>query len=93
LIYQFAGAIGVDPGPLTLRELLWMYDGHDRAAWGHTSHIMCVIASANRDPKKSRPLSAADFNPYFNRKGKRAGAIIVDKDNIGLLREMFTGAK
>lgn len=33
-------------------------------AWGRTSALMALIANCHRDPKKSRPLKPADFNPF-----------------------------
>jgi hypothetical protein len=84
-----AGCIGVDPGPLSLRELLWMFEGACREHWGHTSNLMALIANANRDPKKGKPFKATDFNLYHD---KRKAAIIADtKENIEFMRQMFTG--
>jgi hypothetical protein len=34
----------------------------------HTSALMALMANLQRDPKKSRPLKPADFNPYARRK-------------------------
>lgn len=56
--------IGVDPGPLTLRELLWMSDGRGKHAWSQTCSIVAAIANAFRDPKKSKPIMPDDINPY-----------------------------
>jgi hypothetical protein len=52
--------------------------------------VCCLIANANRDPKKSRPFKPDDFNPYAERR-KRANAIEVTQENIGLLRRAFVG--
>ena len=50
---------------MTLRELLWMAEGHERQAWEHTSAMMALIANSNRDPKtNSKAFRAEDFNPY-----------------------------
>jgi hypothetical protein len=84
--------IGVEPGPLTLRELFWMVDGRGRQAWAHTALICSVLANCNRDPKKRpRPFSPAEFNPYMRKKHK--DAILITKDNIHILREAFIGKK
>ena len=42
-----------------------MADGPGRTSWAQTSLIACILANANRDPKKrSRPYTPADFDPY-----------------------------
>jgi hypothetical protein len=64
LVWQLAGIVGVEPGPLTLRELALMADGRQRAAWGHTSSVLAMLANVNRDPKKSRRFRPSDFDPY-----------------------------
>ncbi len=52
LIWQLAGIVGVHPGPLTLRELVWMAEAHRKEAWQHTSTIIATLANIHRDPKK-----------------------------------------
>ena len=88
---QEADANGVDPGPLTLRELVWMAQAAGRAAWAHTSAILAMIANANRDPKKKpTPFRPDDFSPYG---GKRArSGIRLEAGNIELLRTVFVDA-
>jgi hypothetical protein len=49
-VRQPSGVFGVDPGPLTLRELLWMAEARAREAWAHTSAVLALIANVNRDP-------------------------------------------
>jgi len=75
---------------LTLRQLLWMAEGYGQDRWAHTSLICALIANGNRDPKKGRPLKPDDFNPYAV-KSERTDIVIVDQNNIGLLRQAFTG--
>ena len=41
-----------------------MAEGRCREAWTHTSMVLALVANVNRDPKKTRPLRPADFNPY-----------------------------
>jgi len=72
-----------------LRELLWMAEARQKAAWSHTSVLCALIANTHRDPKKTRLFKPADFDP-FNRKQRRA--VMVDKETIGFLRQAFTGA-
>ena len=67
-----------------------MAEGLGRERWAHTSIICSLIANANRDPKKHRAFKPDDFNPYAERR-KRANAIEVTPENIGLLRSAFVG--
>ena len=85
-MHQLAGICGVDPGPLTLRELLWMAEGRGRDAWAHTSSLMALIANATRDPKKGRSFRPDHFNPYVRR---RTMGVPITPDNIGLLKAAF----
>lgn len=48
---------------MTWRELSWMADGREEAAWAHTSHLMALVASACGNDVK-----ASDFNPYAARR-------------------------
>jgi len=67
-----------------------MAEGYGQDRWAHTSLICALIANGNRDPKKTRPIKPADFNPYITIP-QRTDAVIVDQNNIGLLRKAFTG--
>jgi len=62
--YMLAGSIGVDPGPLTIRELLWMADGAARTLWQHTSSIMALITNCFRDTRKYGIVKPSDINPF-----------------------------
>ena len=44
--------IGVDPGPFTLRELVWMADARQTDAWNHTAAVLAMLANTHRNPKK-----------------------------------------
>ncbi|MBI1373636.1 MAG: hypothetical protein GC159_12980 [Phycisphaera sp.] len=66
--------------------------GHER--WAHTSMICALIANVHRDPKKQRPFTPDDFNPYATRKqrtGSSGDAIEVNESTIGLMRAAFKG--
>lgn len=69
-----------------------MAEARAKEKWQHTSSLLCLIANVNRDPKKSRAFKPSDFNP-FETKRLRPDAITVNKDNIHILREAFTGRK
>lgn len=69
---KLAGVVGLDPGPLTLAELLVMGEGkreHDAALFGE---LWALIANCHRDPKKRpRPFEARDLFPFLPRPVKK----------------------
>lgn len=58
-VYQAAGAVGMDPSPLSLRELYWMANG----AWRPLMTIAAPCFNANAS-KPSDMKSPDDLNPY-----------------------------
>jgi hypothetical protein len=83
-----AGAIGIDPANLTLRELLWMSEGRGKDVWSRASNLMALIANCNRDPKKSKVFKPSDFNPYCADTNKKE-AVVLTKDNMNVLKKML----
>ena len=78
--------MGVAPGPLTLRELVWMTEAKRREAWQHTSSVLATLANIHRDPKKrSRPYAATDFQPVDAR-GHSSKPVNAD---IQILKRVF----
>lgn len=77
-MWQCAGIVGIDPGPLTLRELIWMAEASP------TWTLMAVIANCHRDPKK-RPLQPGDFMPFRRRHSQHRP--------LADLKGLFTGGK
>ena len=59
-----------------------MADGRGKIAWAQTSNLMAMIVNVMRDPKKSKAVSAAEFNPYHQK--KHAG-----KAPLSILREIW----
>lgn len=94
LAWELAGAIGIDPGPRTLRELFWMYHGRRREAWGHTANLMALLANCHRDPKRRmRPFDVTDFLPAdLKRYARRAAGIRLTRSNLHLLKPLFSKA-
>lgn len=42
-----------------------MVEGRQRSEWQHTSHLLSLLANANRNPKKQRkPYKPKDFYPF-----------------------------
>ena len=80
--------IPVDPRPFTLRELLWMADGAQRSEWSRTSAMMAHLANINRDPKRTRPFKASDFDP-FSQASAVSAPVVLDKTTIGSLRQVL----
>ena len=81
--------MGVDPRPLTLRELLWLGEGHGREAWGRTSALLAMLVNCHRDPKKGRPARPEDFDPYAQ--GEGSEVVHVDRENISAMKQDFVG--
>jgi len=66
LIYKLAGIVGVDPGPLTLRQLAWMAKSKQMHQWNIASSMMALAAEINRDRRRrSRPFKPEEFNPLL----------------------------
>lgn len=84
MIYMAAGAVGVDPGPLTLCELVWMMEGHGKDEWARASNIIAPLWNAVADLTKRKPFVADDFNPYSEPKET------LKIDNLGALKAAFT---
>ncbi len=83
-MWCIAGSIGVDPRPLTLRQLLWMAEGLGRERWAHTSWVCTLIANTHRDPKRGRPFKPSDFDPYARQ--DRRNRAVADKQSLVMLR-------
>ena len=66
-----------------------MAEGRGREMWHHTSAVLALMANCNRDPKRSRAFSPADFNPYASR--RRRGTPITAA-NIDVLKRIFVTA-
>ena len=86
-----AGILGVDPGPLTLRELVWMYAGRRREQWLHTAHVMALLANCHRDSKRMRrPFDVADFLPHdLKTTVRRVTGLRLTPSNLRRLKPLF----
>lgn len=62
--YFLAGIVGVNPGPLTLRKLLWMNNGKERSEWNRFSVLVAKIHNVNCT-KKSEMVDFKDIHPYY----------------------------
>jgi len=68
-----------------------MAEGLGRERWAHTSLLCALIANANRDPKRTRPLKPSDFDPYSIR--DRRERVVADEESLAMLKEALTGRK
>lgn len=92
LVWRLAGAVGLDPRPFTLRELDLMADGRSEADWGPVSHVLCVLANKDRDPKRT-PFKPSDFNPHAKRERRAVVETVKLRDVKHLLMGMATRRK
>ena len=74
----------MNPGPLTLRELLWMAESRGKADWGRTAAVLAMLANAHRDPKRTRSFKPADFNPYETER-----RTVGKTKDLGILKTVF----
>lgn len=63
----------------------------DRLLWVHTSSVLAVLINANRDPNKSKPVEPHQLNPHMQ--GQKRPRKTVDKEDLALLRDVFTRKK
>jgi len=89
--------LGIDPGPFSLRELWWMSEAiefRDKTEWNRISALMALLCNINRDPKRTKSFSPADFNPYMQKQAARQNVIEVkDSQSKALFKEAFEGRK
>ena len=67
-----------------------MAEGRAKEAWDHTSVVLAMLANTHRDPKKGKAFEPDDFNPY-SEKTSRPDVIVVNKENVSLLKHAFLG--
>ena len=83
-MYELAGAAGVDPGPRTFRELVYMATGRSKADWQTASAIVAAIWSANANFEGIRVHDASESNPHVESERPHRGTEIT-ADNLDLL--------
>ena len=69
-LFELAGIANVSSfEQYTLRELLWIAEGRESAAWDHTASLLAQKAEMNRDEKKRfTAFSVEEFHPYLEKK-------------------------
>ena len=92
MIWRLAGAVGVNPGPLTLRELMWMAEGRAEAEWAQTSALLAAVWTANSNLRRPRLFRPQEFNPFSGGRGGRAGrGTRITASNIDVLTAAVVG--
>ncbi len=67
-----------------------MTEGRDRFAWSVASAMMALIANCHSDERTE--YDADDFNPTLTRQERHRNAILIDDDNVDLMRDEFKKA-
>ena len=67
-----------------------MAEGRGREHWAHTSAMLALIANAHRNPKKQRPFTPADFNPYGALERRKPTARTKD---LSILKTVFVDSE
>ena len=81
----------MNPGPFTLRQLLWMAEARQRVNWDTAAALLAMTFNVNRDPKKSRPAKPADFHPLLKIRPK--SGVPITARNIRVLKKAFVNRK
>jgi len=57
-VYECSGIVGLDPGPLTLRELVVMADARRKLAWAQTAEVLAMLFNGLflRQARHGRPV-------------------------------------
>lgn len=88
MAYEYAGVLGIDPGPFTLRELDVMLEARRLEDWDHTAKTIQELVAVWVDQKKCRvPLDIYTFHPYRMRPPRRPDA----KASVQALRVFVDG--
>jgi hypothetical protein len=73
-----SGAIGRDISGMTLREVLWCYEGVSYERWMEAAAVMSAIYNSQRAKASDKVWSFADFHPAHaaDRKGRTGKQIV-----------------
>jgi len=58
--------LGVDPGPFTLRQLVWMYRGRQIAEWDRVAMVTAAVLQTMGDYRGG----LRGLNPYRKKQGR-----------------------
>lgn len=68
-----------------------MAEGRARLEWAQTAALLALTANCHRDPKKGRPLTPDDFNPYARRDRRKRKPDV--KVSVAALKGLFIRGK
>jgi hypothetical protein len=88
VIYEWAAVAGLDPGPLTLGELVHAAQFRMDFEWSQTAALMALTANCHRDPKKRAYRPEDFYKPQLHQRKKHKGGMSLDK--LYALRGVFT---
>ena len=83
-------AIGIDPGPFTLRELIQMAEGRRRAEWERAARIVCEVHNCHCTDE-SQTIELADVHPLLRRVKREPDAEMSISELGELLGHQFPG--
>ena len=63
-----------------------MWEGKERADWSRISAVLALTVNVNRDPKKGRAATPADFDPFAQRQEVSEKPLPI---GIGVLKDVF----
>ena len=58
--------LGVDPGPFTLRQLVWMYRGRQVAEWDRVAMVTAAVLKTMGDYRGG----LSELNPYRKKRAR-----------------------
>ncbi|MCK9179106.1 MAG: hypothetical protein M0P93_08895 [Candidatus Cloacimonetes bacterium] len=64
-----------------------MAEGRARDEWSRWSVLLAMFCNANRNPKKTKPFTPGDFNPYAIEATQRTGR--ENQNSISELRSVL----
>ena len=68
--------------------MIAMAQARQQDHWNHTASLMALLANINRDPKRGRALTPADFHPLQNVRRQTQTEKPL-KGQIGMLKAVF----
>jgi len=94
VIWQIAGAVGINPLPLTLRELVWMAESRNQSVWHPWAVYLSMFANVNRDKKKKpSPFTPQEFMPGYQEVKKEPDYQLTTKETMTALKAVFCKGK
>ena len=73
MIYELAGLIGIDPGPYSLRQLVWMWEAKRDENWTVMSVAVSWLINTRprQDKRKRKIVKPEHINPYSRHRRRR----------------------